>query len=142
MATLSGRVDLTENQEYGRLGDGVKTSFYEELRALQISISRVWKDIDEEEKEIVANPFKFDSGVPFVPIGDVEKIRWQKEFEQVYQGNMCECCGEPISNIPWDFYGKSTLCKKCSDRLFNDSGKPWEKKSYNISKDSTWWKDI
>ena len=50
--------------------------------------------------------------------GTNSEIKYKKEYLQMTNGEMCECCGEKIKKFPWGRYSKYMfLCDSCAARM-------------------------
>lgn len=63
-------------------------------------------DISSPYDEIVLTGTAFDR----------DHKRYILDYESE-QKNMCDCCGSPIKNRPWDFEEEKTLCPACEKWL-------------------------
>lgn len=73
----------------------------------------------------LANDFKSESDNLTSPYDEIvltgassdrDHKRYVLDYESD-QKNMCDCCGAPIRNKPWDFEENRTLCPKCEKWL-------------------------
>ena len=54
--------------------------------------------------------------------GTNSDIKFKQEYKEMMHGDMCECCGAKIHNIPWERKHYSQLCDRCSKRFDMDYG--------------------
>ena len=73
--------------------------------------------------------------------GTNSQIKYKKEYLQMTNGEMCECCGEKIKKFPWGRYSKYMfLCDSCAARMEKEYGRDMfgmKKQSQNI--EYPWW---
>ena len=73
--------------------------------------------------------------------GTNSEIKYKKEYLQMTNGEMCECCGEKIKKFPWGRYSKYMfLCDCCAGGMEKEYGRymfGMKKQSQNI--EYPWW---
>ena len=105
--------DLTMNKDFLKHND-----FSDVLNRLLIEIDVVSETLVSPNREMILTGTTFER----------ESKRYALNHETDW-GNMCDCCGAPIKNKPWDFEENKTLCSECerdfmkevSDLMYDES---------------------
>lgn len=134
------KVDLTENRVYSRLNQTAT------LRQRLYAYATPWDLNSQFHTLCVVGSDDELKSAPLVYTGDAESINFRREYTEVEQGQRCECCGVPITVIPWDG-PNGTLCPDCLERLeIQVHGKydtPWQKiEQRNSGNAVPWWFDL
>lgn len=94
--------DLTANSDFLKHRD-----FSDVLdRLLTTDLEAAYEVLVPSDREIVLTGTTFER----------ERKRYALEHEINWE-NMCDCCGAPIKNKPWDFRNNSSLCTDCEQSL-------------------------
>lgn len=134
------KVDLTENSVYSRLNQTAS------LRQRLYAYAPPW-DLNSQlhTLRVVGSDDDLKSA-PLVYTGDAESINFRREYAEVEQGQRCECCGNPITVIPWE-KSNGLLCPDCLERLetqvHGEYNTPWQKvELWNSRSVVPWWFDL
>lgn len=112
---MKSNVDLTLNRDFN---DSILSGFdlRELAQRLRLTSRQIHSDADlvDPDHEIVYTGSKSDR--------EMKRYCRRKEEKESY----CDCCGRPLSFVPWRENNYSILCKKCEERFVeeNDFRKP------------------
>ncbi len=70
--------------------------------------------------------------------GTATEIQRYLSYDKFFQGERCECCGDRIDNIPFDWMNEQgLLCKPCFTDLRNKHKRPIL--SFERREEEPWW---
>ena len=116
--TKNIRFDFTDGLIFSR--NAKSNGLNEILRALTNTVFPWERSIDLIQSDADLNGE--DPEKTLFLTGTNEEIRFKQEYKEMMRGNMCECCGAKIHNIPWERKHYSQLCDRCSSRFEKDYG--------------------